>query len=316
MDFLLLSGSANGANHIEAATNGHDALSVRHTNDSIVAVVADGCSSQPHSEVGAKIVAPMVTNYVAQVLRKGLSLSDPRVRRNIRDRILSRIMVLADEMAGDDPTAPVLNAHFQFTILGVAMTPTDTFFFRIGGDGMYGVNNETHVVYPEKGNRPAYLVYALTGSPMTDADPTLTDFQILHTLPTSDVKTFWIGTDGTGEMLAAVNKTVNREPVVSVEGLLETDRYYDKPALLSRRLQQLVAADVIGDDITLVAGKRLTALSDPAPAVAEEETGAEPVASVETEVAAEGKAGAVIMTAEAGPGSATKTDPKPESRNK
>lgn len=285
-DFELVSGSATGASHIEEGKNNQDTFSVRHNAASIVAAVADGCSSQPYSEVGAWIVVAMVTNFITQALRKGLSLNDVRVRRNIRERLLSRILLIADDMAGDEPTAPILNAFFQFTILGVAVTPETTFFFRIGGDGLHNANGEVRVVHPERGNRPAYLVYALTGSPMTDDHPELTDFQILRTVPTSDVKSFWIGTDGVSELLAAVGQTANGELVASVDEILGDNRYYDNPGLLSRRLRQLVIADYIGDDVTLIGGRRVT-LPDPSPVAGQSDTQGEAPPTPGKEMAAQ-----------------------------
>ena len=255
MDFTLLSGTATGGNHIEAASNGQDALSVRTTANSIVVVVADGCSSQPHSEVGAQIIAPMLTAYIEQALRKGQSLKDPRIWTYIRSLILAKILSVATDMAGDAPVAPVLNQYFQFTLVGMVMTPEYTVFFS-RGDGMYGFNGKVITIKPEAGNRPAYIVYGLTNPDMTVDNPQLLDFDIHAIVETSDIENWWVGTDGVEEMLAVLGRTVNGEKIATIESLLDDQRYHDNPKLLNRRLQQLVAADLIGDDITLAAGRR------------------------------------------------------------
>jgi len=273
MDFDLLSGTATGGDHIEAATNGQDSFSIRVADGSIVVVVADGCSSQPHSEVGAKMVAPMLATFLEQAIRKGQSLEDQRIWNYLRDLLLAKILSTATDMAGDHPVAPVLNKYFQFTLVGMVMTPQTTVFFS-RGDGMFGINGKVTTIEPEAGNRPAYLVYGLTRPDMVIDNPKLLDFDIQAVVPTPDVQSWWVGTDGVKEMLKVVGQSVNGEKIVSIESLFDDQRYLDNPELLCRRLQQLVVDNLIGDDITLVAGQRIP-LPDDTPEVTAEETGEE-----------------------------------------
>lgn len=268
MDFRLLSGSATGASHLEACRNNQDAFSVRHTETSIVAVVADGCSGQPHSEVGAKIVAPLLATFVAQAVRKGQSLENPAIWNYIRKLLLSKILTIATDMAGDDPVAPVLNEYFQFTLLGIVITPERTVVFS-RGDGVFGLNGEITTIEPESGNRPAYIVYGLTEPDMVLENPDLLNFDIQATMPTSKLASWFIGVDGVNEWLKAAGKTVNHEEVVGIESLLEDERYHRNPDLLNRRLRQVVRADLVDDDVTVIGGIRAT--PTPTPQVAEEE---------------------------------------------
>ena len=255
MKTRVMSGTAIGGSHLNTRTNGQDALSVRQSASSLIIAVADGCSSQPHSGVGASIFAPICTAYFQQALRRGLDLKDPRVRRNIRKRLTSHMQVLADQMAGDSPAAPIINQHFQFTLVVMVMTEESTYFLRIG-DGMYGYNGQVHVLKPTTGNKPIYLAYDLTGSPMTDAVPALLDFEIVATVPTSEITEFWIGTDGMAEVLeaAAAGRKVTGSEIENASEMLHNPEYYDDPAALTLRLGNIVEDGYGSDDVTFIGG--------------------------------------------------------------
>jgi len=300
-DVVLVRGSANGGDHLETATNGQDALSVRRSPESIVIAVADGCSSQPHSEVGAQIIVHMLTNFVEQAMRKRLPLRQPRVWKHICDKLLSRMQMIADDMAGDDQVLTYLNHFFQFTLVGMAMGPEDTVFFW-RGDGNYSYNGKVFTIKPKAGNKPPYLVYNLTGAETTEADSPLLDFQIAI-VPTSEIKTFWVGTDGTNELLAAIGKVVNGMTATQIEDLSRDPRYRDNHSLLTRHLRMMVAGGLVRDDVALIAGERLG--FTPAP-VAEEEP-------VPPEASPAGKDPATVEVAPgAGPNS---TNPAPTDTN-
>lgn len=256
MKYRVLGGSAIGGSHLNTATNGQDAFSVRQSPDSLVIAVADGCGSHPHSGVGAQLMVHICTNYFAQAVRRGQDLTDIRVRRNIRKRLSGRINELANEMAGDDAAAPVINEHFLFTLIVMVMTETLTYFMRIG-DGMYGYNDKTVELEPTKGNRPVYLAYDITSSPMTDAEPALLEFELLETVPTAEITTFWIGTDGMQEIFDAASRgvKVGGMPVETAVQIIGNPEYHDGPTnALSARLAGLVDYGSASDDVTFVGG--------------------------------------------------------------
>lgn len=263
----LIHGSAMGGSHVDSAKNGQDAYSIRQTPEYLVVATADGCGSLPHSEVGAKIVVHMATSFVMEILRKGLDLENPLVQRHLKNRLLAQIQTLADAMAGDKLVTEIFSDFFNFTLLLMVMTEKKTIFLAIG-DGVWGLNGVTTVIDPTVGNKPPYIVYNLSGSDITNRNPELLDFQVLEIVPTKNVKSFWIGTDGVKEMLNAVGKRVLGAPIVGVSGLLADPYYYDyvpgkANTPLARRLMELTA-DHIGDDVTLVAGELLWPLP-PAP---------------------------------------------------
>ena len=68
----LASATAPGSTHINPGQpgkiNNQDALAIRELTNGLVAVLCDGCSSLPHSGIGADIGA----NIIAQILKASL----------------------------------------------------------------------------------------------------------------------------------------------------------------------------------------------------------------------------------------------------
>jgi hypothetical protein len=93
---------------------------------------------------------------------------------------------------GGDLRATV-HDHFLFTIVGIAVTPTLTAVFAIG-DGVVAVGSEVRELGPFPDNSPPYLAYDLL-------DPTReTAFALEALLPTSDVTSLAVATDGAVEL--------------------------------------------------------------------------------------------------------------------
>lgn len=271
--FKVLSGGANGTDHIDTGTNGQDARSVKQSSGSLVVAVADGCSSKPHSGVGAEFFAHLCTTYFAQAIRRGQDITDIRVRRHVRDRLTAKMTDLANDMAGDETVAEVLADYFLFTLLVAIVANGKLYILRIG-DGVYGVNGKITKLQPTAGNKPIYLAYAILGSRMTDKDPDALDFEIVEVHDIRDVDTFWIGTDGIEEMLKATGKVAGDSKIEAPEALLTDPRYHDKPNLLSERLVEISAAGFGNDDLSFV-GAQVIHESAPAPTTPDETAGEE-----------------------------------------
>jgi serine/threonine protein phosphatase PrpC len=82
----VATGSVVGRDHGRTGKNNQDALAYVPLQEGIVAVVCDGCGSQPHSEVGAQLGAQLLTQAVARQLTR-TALTDaafwPAVQRQL-----------------------------------------------------------------------------------------------------------------------------------------------------------------------------------------------------------------------------------------
>lgn len=251
MDFMTLAATAIGSDHIDTATNGQDAYSVKRSDTFLVMAVADGCGSKKRSEVGSNLFVHLCTSYFAQAIRRGQNISDRRVHRHVRDRLVADMMDLGNKMAGDEPAAEYIRDHFLFTLLVTIVVNGKLYILRIG-DGQYGVNGETVTLHPTAGNKPIYLAYAILGSVLTDDDPNLLDFEIVAEHDVQDVNTAWIGSDGTEEMLDAIGVDVNGRPIEGPDDMLANEHYHDPehPTRVADRLNEIVVKGFGTDDVT------------------------------------------------------------------
>src|SRR5687768_7696600 len=193
MPFQIAGGSVAGRDHVLLGRNNQDAFCWSATEHGVVAVVADGCGSGRLSEVGAQIGARLAAESLRALLPR-LDDGEPRlVLERVRLDVLAQLRVLAGAMGGS--LSGTVSEYFLFTILGFAFTARRTIVFGIG-DGCLAVNGERRLLTATD-NAPAYLAYGLVPSTLSDAAPA---FQIHADLPTPDVETLLVGTDGVGEV--------------------------------------------------------------------------------------------------------------------
>src|SRR5205807_1514147 len=119
------------------------------------------------------------------------------VLERVRLDVLAQLRVLARAMGGR--FSQTVADYFLFTALGFVIGPRRTILFGIG-DGLVGLNGDVKtIVAPD--NAPPYLGYGLVPSSL--ADETL-PFVVHASLPTADVQSLFVGTDGVGEVPSVV----------------------------------------------------------------------------------------------------------------
>ncbi|MBI5209653.1 MAG: protein phosphatase 2C domain-containing protein [Elusimicrobia bacterium] len=177
MRHLLAAGSATGRDHALSERPNQDAWCALQGDWGAVAVVCDGCGSEPHSGVGARLGAVMAANLAARQLEAAGTLDLERLRAEM----LSRLALVAQ-------TACVgVREHLLFTIVGAAARDGRATVFACG-DGVVAVDGSVKLLGPFPGNQPPYLAYALE-------DPRV-GFERLHEGPAACVL---VGTDGAAE---------------------------------------------------------------------------------------------------------------------
>ena len=248
LPFDVAAASVLGREHARAGRNNQDALCVRGSEHGLVAVVADGCGSQPCSELGAQLGVRRLAQAALARLAEGERVDEASFLPGLREDLLCLLSELRGELGRD------ALGDFLFTVVGAVVTPERTLVFS-AGDGVWALNGEVHPLGPFPGNAPPYLAYAL----LRGEDVALTPRALV---PTEDVHALLLGTDGTADLAKLAGP---------LSQFWTEDRYFSNPDALRRKLALLnresVRADfaahrlvrtpgLLPDDTTLVVLRR------------------------------------------------------------
>jgi hypothetical protein len=260
-EFELAAGSTIGRDHREVPKNCQDSFVLVRDDLCSAGIVADGCGSGAHSEVGAQLGARLLAHSITSEVRLRRSSQDINWQR-IRQDLLSQLHVLARGMGGD--FRETVNEYFLFTVVGVLLAYDTATFFAIG-DGVIMVNGESYQLGPFANNQPPYVGYGLLpGNVEMDAEEL--QFQILDECPLKSVDTFLVGSDGVLDLMRVSQKNLPglSQPVGGIEQFWTEDRFFGNQQLVSRQLK-LVGRDwpkrdphpgLLPDDTTLLVGRR------------------------------------------------------------
>ncbi len=225
--FQIASGSVMGTHHALAGRNNQDSACCLRWEGGLVAVVCDGCSGGSRSEVGACLGARLV----CQAVRRH---ADDRDWDAISDEVLGELRQLGAAL-GDD-LAAVVHEYFLFTIVGALLLPEESWLFALG-DGCLRLNGEPLGLGPFADNAPPYLGYRL----LDPADPAALAIRPLRRLPTAEVRTLFIGSDGAADL-------------TDPDELFCDDVHFRNPDGLRRTLYR--KRRLLRDDTTLVLVRR------------------------------------------------------------
>ena len=217
--FQFASGSVPGRHHLGhhpnlVGLNNQDSMGMRVTDDYAILVVSDGCGAGDHSEVGSNILTRITLNAFEMLLRTPFGC-DPFsgmwcgiAFNEIRDRLRSVASVICDRETFSSRDF-FYRQHFLATLMVAVVTPKETAVLSIG-DGVYAVNGDVTELDPGAGNMPAYIAYGL----MADIQAPLGshNFTVLECLPTCNVDSLLIGTDGIGDLIAKENEHLPGNP--------------------------------------------------------------------------------------------------------
>ncbi len=236
-DWEIAAGTIVGRDHRRINKNNQDAHHVIALPHAIVATICDGCGSGPYSEVGAQIGARMLTAEIIRELGNQPATPDTdgsRINRALSraaQTLLAQICLLAKNMGGS--FSQTINDYFLFTVIGTVITPEFTVLFSLG-DGLIGINGEVAQLGPFPGNYPPYLAYELVRD---ESQPHFSPL-INRLLPTSQVQSLILGSDGTFEFSTNANRNLpgSNEILGPLDQFWYDDRYFANPDNLRRRL--------------------------------------------------------------------------------
>lgn len=287
--FETAAGSVAGRSHVIAGKNCHDAWYVYHGGRFLITLVADGCGSGAHSEVGAKLGVQILGNALSERFDDGtgkIMRVNGMIYQEDMDFVLGSIqkdvLKILDSVAcqmGTGSTArsiaSIVNDFFLFTIVGAIILPGVSIFFSLG-DGTMIVNGEKISLGPFEENAPPYLAYGsgYVKTTLKETNPDALNFVVNKILPTKDLEHFLIGTDGLDYFVAAAEKNMpgKSEQIGPLSQFWEEDRFFTNPDMVRRRLALINAESVVLDrqalcikkeagplldDTTLIAGRRI-----------------------------------------------------------
>lgn len=258
--FEIAGGTVTGQAHVAAGRNNQDAFSWEMNGEGLVAVVCDGCGSAPHSEVGAKLGARLITQAGARRLASACEPAE--LLEQVRLEVLDRLRLLATDLAGgSSPSsgaasfARTVLDYLLFTAVGAIVTPRWATTFSLG-DGLAVLNGDRLRLGPFPENEPPYLSYALLSGSAGERP-----FEIHRQVPVDEARSLLLATDGAVDLEALAGRTVDfREaPVGPLSQFWAQDRFFANRDMLRRRLAVVsrgARSGLLPDDTTVVVARR------------------------------------------------------------
>lgn len=295
MNWQLIGASTIGSHHRNELVphNGQDALYYDYDpmSGTGIAVVADGCGSCTHSEVGAQIGVRLLANTWSKQGRKPIGYRNffghvvPRAQDFVKIVIepllsdLRRTLTPLGDINAKDQLKDAIARYGLFTLNGVIFNHKVMVFFCIG-DGITIVNNQTTVIEPpshddpELNNAPQYIGYSVYDQLIP------IDLCYFRVWPTNEVKSFLIASDGFAPLLIAKERLIPGQQISvgPVDQLWIDDKYFQgNPPQKAQRWLNLVSqtkkrlkrgsdgplADIeifpslVDDDTTFIVGRQI-----------------------------------------------------------
>jgi hypothetical protein len=220
---IARSASVIGREHVRLGKNNQDGVCVVRHPGQLVAVVTDGCSSQPFSEAGARLGARAMASIVA-----GLDQPLDALPSLAMERLtgwLERLVISTGE------PEVVLEQFGLFTVLCGVQRGHESIVFG-AGDGVVLIDDRLIPLESGEGNAPDYLGYRLTGRSVPP-----------RTHHHGAARRLAVTTDGLAPWLSA-------QPTRLAE-LLDEPQLCRNPVHLQRRLNVLAQTERFGDDATI-----------------------------------------------------------------
>ncbi|CAN5533698.1 hypothetical protein BH10CYA1_BH10CYA1_17720 [soil metagenome] len=192
----------------------------------IVIAVNDGCSGNPEqhlqSELGALAGSQIVCSVFADIIESGQPLWE-----TVTDEIVDQLSLIAVALSHGrkERLEHVVRKYLMFTSVVAVIGPEETTIATVG-DGYYAINGgDLKRIGPYPDNQPPYLGYLLYPN---NYPRELLTFQKQVQLPTADLQSLIMGSDGLGEVAASANKRLPGKSslVGSLTSLLDNPRFF------------------------------------------------------------------------------------------
>jgi hypothetical protein len=261
-----------GRPHQLVGRNNQDAaFTLRLPDGGFVAVVCDGCSGSPRSEVGAIAGARMVAYAVASEAEGGRVHDDGAWTVAVTLAVRHRLLAMAEMLAPPGLHGFAVVESLLFTVVGAIASGGVLRTFSCG-DGLLAVNGETLRLKPQAGNEPPYLAYGVLKNRPTSIPDDLLTIRTHHRRLVDDVATLIVGTDGAGDLADAADRFIpgTTERIGPLHQLLERPAVFENQDGLRRWLARIgrdkvvsangahrVEPGLLRDDTTLVLARKV-----------------------------------------------------------
>ena len=266
--FQLAAGSVMGADHARISRPNQDAYKVVNTPNLIAAVVCDGCGDLncAHSEFGSRFGA----EFIASALIHGYigAENHAELLTSVHSAVLTEISQTS-KCLGSYSLDSTCRDFFLFTTVGCLIDQHIATFFGMGDGTLYINGEKLGGLGPFPDNAPPYLTYGLWPSPPQEC----LAFTIHRQIPTSELYSFLIGSDGVSDIEASEGfKVPNQRSEVGPISQFWTDElYFLNNERVNQRLRLMntehTSVDwaakrldkhhaLLMDDTTLVSGRR------------------------------------------------------------
>lgn len=158
-DALVAGGSVVGSLHRTRGINNQDAFHSDYRDGRWALAVADGCGSQPGSEVGAKLGAQLLTRHLLEAASLGIEWDAHKFLGRVRRHVLADLQTIWLASGGTEET---LFENFLFTLVGSLVSHERTIVFILG-DGGALLDGQINIQEAED-NAPPYMGYSLRGN--------------------------------------------------------------------------------------------------------------------------------------------------------
>jgi hypothetical protein len=283
--FQCAGGGIPGFEHTQRSNvligkNNQDAWRLYGRDGLTICLVADGCGSKAHSEVGSQLaLGALAASIEKNWIRYGTSGNEferslEATLESSRREALALLSTIAHSllpMYGDDGQrasySELVSDHFLFTIVGALITEEAAGFFAIG-DGLIVLNKELISLGPFEGNEPPYMAYSLLKTRWREEE---LRFKIHRCCLVTELESFLIGTDGVLDLADAEHKTLpgSSECIGPLQQFWSEDRYFTKSGIRKRlaRIQSRqqnhsemgspMEEGRLRDDTTLIVGRKI-----------------------------------------------------------
>lgn len=155
--FAAYAGSVRGREHARTLRNNQDCAIASVHGEVAVAVVCDGCSSGPSSEVGARFAATWLARNLPTYVRDDAQAWVDDATAGLLDAIGAIARSLSPE---PETLAITVHDFLLFAFLAAVVTPERAVVFG-AGDGVVASRDRRLVLDAGPDNAPRYLSYAL-----------------------------------------------------------------------------------------------------------------------------------------------------------
>lgn len=169
----------------------------------LVVSVHDGCSGKDEerlrSELGSLAASRMFPQILAELLEAGIFSW-----KKALSLYVERLQLITQALVGSDikSRAQIVSRYLMFTTVAAVVTPETTTIASLG-DGYFVVNGGAlQRIGPFAKNKPPYVGYLLYDS-QHPKDQLV--FEVRAALPTSELESLLIGSDGIGEFASHEN---------------------------------------------------------------------------------------------------------------